>query len=66
LAAGGDLGSLILLGIDRGNNLFNLIRRYPLLAMLAVGFDYLLSYFEKISFKKTQWVLAKTITVIMM
>ncbi len=51
LIGAGGLGSLILLGIDRGNNYLILLGAIPA-AILAVGFDYVLSYFEKASFKK--------------
>lgn len=63
LIGAGGLGSLILLGIDRGNNYLILIGAIPA-ALLAVGFDYLLSYFEKTSFKKTIIVLG-TVTIVM-
>src|SRR5690625_1704138 len=52
LIGAGGLGSLILLGIDRGNNYLILLGAIPA-AILAVGFDYLLSFFERTSFKKT-------------
>lgn len=52
LIGAGGLGSLILLGIDRGNNYLILLGAIPA-ALLAVSFDYILSYFEKTSFKKT-------------
>jgi len=52
LIGAGGLGSLILLGIDRGNNYLILLGAIPA-ALLAILFDYLLSLFEKISFKKT-------------
>ncbi|MBC9825786.1 ABC transporter permease/substrate-binding protein [Carnobacterium inhibens] len=52
LIGAGGLGSLILLGIDRGNNHLILLGAIPA-ALLAILFDYLLSLFEKISFKKT-------------
>ena len=52
LISAGGLGSLILLGIDRGNNHLILLGAIPA-ALLAILFDYLLSLFEKISFKKT-------------
>lgn len=51
LIGAGGLGSLILLGIDRGNNYLILLGAIPA-ALLAIGFDYGLSYFEKISFKQ--------------
>ena len=63
LIGAGGLGSLILLGIDRGNNYLILLGAIPA-ALLAVGFDYALSYFEKISFKKT--IIAVSTTVLLM
>ena len=62
LIGAGGLGSLILLGIDRGNNYLILLGAIPA-AVLAVGFDYLLSFFEKTSFKKTLTMLG-TATII--
>lgn len=64
LIGAGGLGSLILLGIDRGNNYLILLGAIPA-AILAVGFDYLLSYFEKISFKKTVLLLGTATTILM-
>ena len=63
LIGAGGLGSLILLGIDRGNNYLILLGAIPA-ALLAVGFDYGLSYFEKASFKKT--IIAISTTVVIM
>lgn len=57
LIGAGGLGSLILLGIDRGNNHLILLGAIPA-ALLAILFDYLLSLFEKISFKKTMITLS--------
>ncbi|MEG0679614.1 MAG: ABC transporter permease, partial [Carnobacterium sp.] len=48
LIGAGGLGSLILLGIDRGNNYLILLGAVPA-ALLAVMFDFLLSYFVKTS-----------------
>lgn len=64
LIGAGGLGSLILLGIDRGNNQLILMGAIPA-AILAVGFDYVLSYFEKVSFKRTIQVLG-SVTVAML
>lgn len=64
LIGAGGLGSLILLGIDRGNNYLILLGAIPA-AILAVGFDYLLSFFERTSFKKTLTMLG-TATVIIL
>lgn len=62
LIGAGGLGSLILLGIDRGNNYLILLGAIPA-AVLAVGFDYMLGIFEKISFKQTIAVLGVTTAV---
>ena len=64
LIGAGGLGSLILLGIDRGNNYLILLGAIPA-AILAAGFDYLLSFFERTSFKKTLTMLG-TATVIIL
>lgn len=64
LIGAGGLGSLILLGIDRGNNYLILMGAIPA-AILAVGFDYLLSYFEKVSFEKTIKILGAVTVIIL-
>ena len=64
LIGAGGLGSLILLGIDRNNNQLILLGAIPA-ALLAILFDYLLRFFERISFKKTLLTLGG-ITVIML
>lgn len=63
LIGAGGLGSLILLGIDRGNNYLILFGAIPA-ALLAVGFDFVLSYFEKTSFRKT--IIAISVTMLAM
>lgn len=52
LIGGGGLGDLILLGIDRNNNNLILIGAIPA-ALLAIIFDVLLRYLEKVSLKKS-------------
>ena len=64
LIGAGGLGSLILLGIDLHNNQLILLGAIPA-ALLAILFDYLLRFFERISFKKTLLTLGG-ITVIML
>lgn len=64
LIGAGGLGSLILLGIDRGNNYLILLGAIPA-ALLAVFFDYALSFFEKISFKKTSIAIGTTVLAIL-
>lgn len=51
LIGAGGLGDLILLGIDRNNNYLILIGAVPA-ALLAIFFDVVLRYLEKISMKK--------------
>lgn len=50
LIGAGGLGDLILLGIDRNNTSLILIRRF-LFALLAIMFDLILRYMEKLSYK---------------
>ncbi|WP_027108080.1 ABC transporter permease/substrate-binding protein [Lacticigenium naphthae] len=56
LIGAGGLGSLILLGIDRGNNALILLGAIPA-ALLAIVFDYILGYFQRIPFKQTGIIL---------
>lgn len=63
LIGAGGLGSLILLGIDRGNNYLIVLGAVPA-ALLAIVFDQLLRYFEKISFKKTAIILGTVLVVV--
>lgn len=52
LIGAGGLGSLILLGIDRGDNYLILLGAIPA-AVLAILFDWILGIFEKLPFKRT-------------
>lgn len=63
LIGAGGLGSLILLGIDRGNNYLIVLGAVPA-ALLAIVFDQLLRYFEKTSFKKTAIILGTVLVVV--
>lgn len=63
LIGAGGLGSLILLGIDRGNNYLIVLGAVPA-ALLAIVFDQLLRYFEKTSFKKTAIILGTGLVVV--
>ncbi|EXJ23365.1 L-proline glycine betaine binding ABC transporter protein ProX [Alkalibacterium sp. AK22] len=56
LIGAGGLGSLILLGIDRGNNNLIILGAVPA-ALLAIVFDQLLRYFQKTSLKQTAIIL---------
>lgn len=62
LIGAGGLGSLILLGIDRGDNNLIILGAVPA-ALLAIIFDQLLRYLQKTSFKKTLTILV-TATVL--
>ena len=63
LIGAGGLGSLILLGIDRGNNNLIILGAVPA-ALLAIAFDVLLRYLQTTSFKKTLTILGTGIVVI--
>ena len=63
LIGAGGLGSLILLGIDRGNNDLIILGAVPA-ALLSIIFDRLLRYLEQTSFKKTAYILGVGIVVI--
>lgn len=63
LIGAGGLGSLILLGIDRGNNYLIVLGAVPA-ALLAIVFDQFLRYFEKTSFKKTAIILGTGLVVV--
>lgn len=60
LIGAGGLGSLILLGIDRGNNALIILGAVPA-ALLAIFFDGLLRYLQKTTFKKTIILLTATL-----
>lgn len=57
LIGAGGLGDIILLGIDRGNNMLILLGAIPA-ALLAILFDYLLSVLERSSYKRALGALA--------
>ncbi|SFC62002.1 osmoprotectant transport system permease protein [Alkalibacterium subtropicum] len=63
LIGAGGLGSLILLGIDRGNNYLIILGAVPA-ALLAILFDRLLSYLQHTSFRKTAIILSSAIVII--
>jgi osmoprotectant transport system permease protein len=63
LIGAGGLGSLILLGIDRGNNHLIILGAVPA-ALLAILFDRLLRYLQDTSFKKTLTILATGLVII--
>ncbi|HAJ70435.1 MAG: ABC transporter permease/substrate-binding protein [Alkalibacterium sp.] len=63
LIGAGGLGSLILLGIDRGNNYLIILGAVPA-ALLAILFDRLLSYLQHTSFKRTAIILGSAIVII--
>lgn len=63
LIGAGGLGSLILLGIDRGNNNLIILGAVPA-ALLAILFDQLLRYLQKTSFRKTVIILSTGLLVI--
>ncbi|WP_368645372.1 ABC transporter permease/substrate-binding protein [Alkalibacterium putridalgicola] len=63
LIGAGGLGSLILLGIDRGNNYLIILGAVPA-ALLAILFDRLLSYLQHTSFRKTAIILGSAIVII--
>ncbi|WP_277630499.1 ABC transporter permease/substrate-binding protein [Atopococcus tabaci] len=63
LIGAGGLGSLILLGIDRGNNALILLGAAPA-ALLAIGFDWLIGLFQRISLKKTTVVLGSAALIL--
>ena len=62
LIGAGGLGSLILLGIDRGNNNLIILGAIPA-ALLAIIFDQLLRYLEKTSFRKTVVILSTSLVI---
>lgn len=64
LIGAGGLGDLILLGIDRGDNALILLGAVPA-ALLAILFDILLGILEKISFKKSLWILGVGVLLIL-
>src|SRR5699024_8699588 len=63
LIGAGGLGSLILLGIDRGNNHLIILGAVPA-ALLAIIFDQLLRYLQRTSFKQTLIILASSVVII--
>ena len=63
LIGAGGLGSLILLGIDRGNNNLIILGAVPA-ALLAIIFDQLLRYLQNTSFKKTMVILGSALVII--
>ncbi|WP_208559403.1 ABC transporter permease/substrate-binding protein [Marinilactibacillus kalidii] len=63
LIGAGGLGSLILLGIDRGNNALIILGAVPA-ALLAIFFDWLLSYIQKTSFKRTVILLSSALVLV--
>lgn len=63
LIGAGGLGDLILLGIDRNNNDLILIGAVPA-ALLAIVFDVLLRYLEKVSLKKSMIAIGIAVMVI--
>jgi len=63
LVGAGGLGDLILLGIDRNNNNLILIGAVPA-ALLAIVFDVLLRYLEKVSLKKSMIAIGIGVMVI--
>ncbi len=63
LIGAGGLGSLILLGIDRGNNHLIILGAVPA-ALLAIIFDQLLRYLQKTPFKKTMIILGTVFVLI--
>ena len=63
LIGAGGLGDLILLGIDRNNNNLILIGAIPS-ALLAIIFDVLLRYLEKISLKKSMIAIGLGVMII--
>jgi len=63
LIGAGGLGSLILLGIDRGNNYLIILGAVPA-ALLAILFDRLLSYLQHTSFRKTAIILGTALVII--
>lgn len=63
LIGAGGLGSLILLGIDRGNNHLIILGAIPA-ALLAILFDRLLRYLQDTSFKQTITILTTGIVLI--
>ncbi|WP_423190181.1 ABC transporter permease/substrate-binding protein [Alkalibacterium sp. f15] len=62
LIGAGGLGSLILLGINRGNNYLIILGAVPS-ALLAILFDRLLSYLQHTSLKKTMIILSSAFVV---
>lgn len=52
LIGAGGLGSLILLGIDRGDNALIVLGAVPA-ALLAILFDWLIGFFQRTSFRKS-------------
>lgn len=63
LIGAGGLGSLILLGIDRGNNHLIILGAVPA-ALLAIIFDQLLRFLQKTSFKQTVTILGASLVFI--
>lgn len=63
LIGAGGLGDLILLGIDRNNNDLILIGAVPA-ALLAIVFDVLLRYLEKVSLKRSMIAIGIAVMVI--
>lgn len=63
LIGAGGLGSLILLGIDRGDNNLIILGAVPA-ALLAIIFDRLLRHLQKTSFKQTLIILASALVII--
>ena len=62
LIGAGGLGSLILLGIDRGNNTLILLGAVPS-ALLAIIFDRLLRYLQYTSLRKTAIILGSALVI---
>ena len=63
LIGAGGLGDLILLGIDRNNSALILIGAIPA-AFLAIIFDFILRYMERLSYKKLLISLGTIVIVI--
>lgn len=63
LIGAGGLGDLILLGIDRNNSALILIGAIPA-ALLAIIFDFILRYMERLSYKKLLISLGTIVIVI--
>lgn len=65
LIGAGGLGDLILLGIDRNNTSLILIGAIPA-ALLAIMFDLILRYMEKLSYKKLLITVGAMILIILL